>query len=317
MLFRSESAYFHPPSIRRTSRALAMGTDAAFRFERGIDPEGVLRALDRAASLLAELGGGTVCRGVIDEYPRPIESVRNIALRTDRVREILGRAVPEPEMIAILRRLEMGVEADGEGHLLVTPPSCRIDITREIDLIEEIARLSGYDQVTATMPAVAGVAVAPPPARRLEEQVRAVLTGAGYNEVINYSFVSADAVDRLGLAPDDARRTQVRIRNPLTEEHAVLRTTLCYSLLLNAKRNASAGNPSLKIFETGRTFIARGEGKQPREENRLACLISGLRFEDRWDAPEQPVDFYDLKGAVENLLSALRVPALSDRKSVV
>lgn len=306
-----ESAYFHPPSIRRTSRALAMGTDAAFRFERGIDPEGVLRALDRAASLMAELAGGTVCRGVIDEYPQPIESARNIALRTDRVREILGRGVPEPEMVAVLRKLEMAVEPAGEGRFLVTPPSCRIDITREIDLIEEIARLSGYDQVTATLPAVAGVAAAPPPARRLEEQLRAVLTGAGYNEVINYSFVSADAVDRLGLAPDDARRTQVRIRNPLTEEHAVLRTTLCYSLLLNAKRNAAAGNLSLKIFETGRTFIARGEGQQPQEENRLACLISGLRFEDRWDTPEQPVDFYDLKGAVENLLAALRVPALS------
>jgi phenylalanyl-tRNA synthetase beta chain len=306
-----ESAYFYPPSIRRTARALAMGTDAAFRFERGIDPEGVLRALDRAASLMAELAGGRVCGGVIDQYPQPIESAKEIMLHTLRVGEILGTTLPEQDMVQVLRNLEMIVEPAGEGCFQVTPPTCRIDITREIDLIEEIARLSGYDRITATLPTLAGVAEAPSAPRRMEAQVRAVLTGAGYSEVINYSFVSADAIDWLGLSPTDERRTQVRIRNPLTEEQAVLRTTLCYSLLLNARRNADAGRPSLKIFETGRTFIAKGEGVQPREEDRLACLISGLRFEDRWDEADRPVDFYDLKGIVESLLATLRLSDLS------
>jgi phenylalanyl-tRNA synthetase beta chain len=308
-----ESAYFHPPSIRRTSRALGMGTDAAFRFERGIDPEGVVRALDRAASLMAELAGGRVCGGAIDQYPRKIETARDIPLRTGRVREILGTAVPDPEMVEILRRLEMAVEPAGEGRFLVTPPTCRIDIGREIDLIEEIVRLFGYDRVPATLPRIAVGAGTASAARRVEQQVRAVLNGAGYTEVINYSFVSADAVDRLGLMEMDERRNLVKIRNPLTEEQAVLRTTMIYSLLLNARRNADLGCPSLKIFETGRTFIARGEGKLPREENRLACLISGLQAGERWDAPERQVDFYDLKGAVENLLAALRIPALSCR----
>ena len=308
-----ESAYFHPPSIRRTSRTLGMGTDAAFRFERGIDPEGVVRALDRAASLMAELAGGRVCGAAIDQYPRKIELARNIPLRTSRVREILGTAVPEAEMVEILRRLEMAVEPAGEGRFVVTPPTCRIDICREIDLIEEIVRLFGYDRVPATLPRIAVAAGAVSVAHRVERQVRAVLNGAGYTEVINYSFVSADAVDRLGLLDRDERRTPVRIRNPLTEEQAVLRTTMSYSLLLNARRNADLGCPSLKFFETGRTFIALGEGKLPREENRLACLISGLQDGDRWDAPERQVDFYDLKGVVENLLSTLRIPALSYR----
>ncbi|MBM4315549.1 MAG: phenylalanine--tRNA ligase subunit beta, partial [Deltaproteobacteria bacterium] len=139
-----ESAYFNPASIRRSSRELSMGTDAAFRFERGIDPEGVVRALDRAARLIAEVSGGTVCKGVIDRYPMRVERAERIPLRVRRVNDILGTVVPENEMVRILKGLEMVVEPDGEGRFAVTPPTCRVDILREIDLIEEIARLYGY-----------------------------------------------------------------------------------------------------------------------------------------------------------------------------
>ena len=313
-----ESAYFDPSSIRRTSRALAMGTDAAFRFERGIDPEGVIRALDRAARLMAELSGGTVCANAIDQYPRRVETACDIPLHVQRVRDILGTAVPEAEMIRILKSLEMAVEpaGDGEGAFKVTPPTCRVDITREIDLIEEIARLYGYDRVPVTLPAVSVVAGITDGKRTVEERVREIMTGAGYGEAINYSFIAPEAVDQLGLGETDERRCQVRIRNPLTEEQAVMRTTMIYSLLLNAKRNADVGRFDLKIFEVGRTFIRHEEGKQPLEQNRMACLIKGLRYEDRWHSRDLHADFYDMKGCVENILDALRIPAPSFKSGI-
>ncbi|MHB8769502.1 MAG: phenylalanine--tRNA ligase subunit beta [Syntrophales bacterium] len=311
-----ESAYFNPTSIRRTARELAMGTDAAFRFERGVDPEGVVRALDRAARLMAELSGGTVCKGVIDQYPRRIPTADRIPLRVARTREILGVAPPEAEIVRILTGLEMVVQPAGAGQFAVTPPTCRVDITREIDLIEEVARLYGYDRVPVTVPAVAGVAGIGEAKRTVEDRIREIMTGAGYTEVINYSFVSPGAVDQLGLGEGDERRSHVAIRNPLSEEQAVLRTTMTHSLLLNARRNADSGRFDVKIFEIGKTFIRCGEGVQPREQNRLACLITGLRYEDRWHSQDLRGDFYDLKGCIENLLDTLRIPSLSYRPGI-
>ena len=312
-----ESAYFNPASIRRTSRALAMGTDAAFRFERGIDPEGVVRALDRAAGLMAELSGGTVCRGMIDQYPGTVATARDIPLRVKRVRDILGTAVPEEEIVRILKSLEMEIDQGGNGVLRVTPPTCRVDITREIDLIEEIVRLHGYDRVPPTLPAVSVIAAGRiDEKRKTEAWVREIMTGAGYTEVINYSFIPHVAVDQLGLDAADERRRHVRIRNPLTEEQAVMRTTMVYSLLRNAARNADVGRFDLKIFETGRTFIGMGEGKQPREQNRAAFLITGRRYEDRWHFSDLQADFHDLQGCVENILDLLRIPAPSFRAGV-
>jgi phenylalanyl-tRNA synthetase beta chain len=311
-----ESAYFNPASIRRTSRTMSMGTDAAFRFERGIDPEGVVRALNRAARLMSELSGGTLCRGVIDQYPRPVRVARMIPLRVKRVRDILGTAVPEREIVRVLKSLEMTVEPDGKGRFAVTPPTCRVDISREIDLIEEIARLYGYDRVPVTLPAVSVIAGTTQEKGVVEERLRKIVTGAGYTEVINYSFVSAEAIDQLGLGEKDERRNHVLIRNPLTEEQSVMRTTMTYSLLLNAKRNADCGRSDLRIFEVGRTFIRRGEGKQPIEQNRIACLTTGLRYEDRWHSQDLRADFYDLKGCVENMLDALRIPSPSFRSGI-
>ncbi len=312
-----ESAYFNPVSIRRTARALAMGTDAAFRFERGIDPEGVVRALDRAAGLMAELSGGTVCRGTIDQYPEPIMTVRDIPLRVKRVSDILGTAIPEEEIVRILKSLEMEVGQDGNGLLHVTPPTCRVDIMREIDLIEEIVRLFGYDRVPPTLPAVSVIAAGSSDEKRKTEAViREIMTGAGCTEVINYSFIPQVAVDQLGLDEADERRRHVRIKNPLTEEQAVMRTTMVYSLLRNAARNADVGRSDLKIFETGRTFIGLGEGVQPREQNRAAFLITGRRYEDRWHFPDLQADFYDLQGCVENILDLLRIPDPSFRVGV-
>jgi phenylalanyl-tRNA synthetase beta chain len=311
-----ESAYFNPSSIRRTSREMAMGTDAAYRFERGIDPEGVIRALNRAARLIAEVSGGTPCKGIIEQYPRKVKTARGIPLRTRRVSDILGTVVPAVEIVRILKSLEMVVEPAGEGRFAVTPPTCRVDIAREIDLIEEIARLYGYDRVKATLPCVSVIAGVRDGKSTVEGRLREIMTSAGYTEVINYSFISPNAVDQLGIGEADERRGHVRIRNPLTEEQAVLRTTMIYSLLLNAKRNADCGRFDLKIFEVGRTFIGRGEGELPLEQNRMACLITGLRYEDRWHSRDLHADFYDLKGCVESMLDVLWIPDSSFRSGI-
>ncbi len=152
--------------------------------------------------------------------------------------------------------------------------------------------------------------------RSVEGRLRDIMTGAGYTEVINYSFISPHAVDQLGLGEADERRSHLPIRNPLTEEQAVLRTTMTYSLLLNAKRNADCGRFDLKIFEMGKTFIRRGEGELPLEQNRMACLITGLRYEDRWHSQDLHADFYDLKGCIENMLDVLRIPSPSFRSGI-
>ena len=302
-----ESAYFNPASIRKSARWLGMGTDAAFRFERGIDPEGVVRALDRAASLMAELGEGYVVRGHIDAYPHPINPVGEIPLRIDRVNEVLGTAIPGEEMASILSRLEMKVRPGDPGTYLVVPPTFRVDISREIDLIEEIARVHGFEKVPVTMPVPTGVPEAPAKGQALRERIVPILRGGGYSEVITYSFIPSDFARRLGLREEEEGPKIVKIRNPLTEEQGVMRTTLVYSLLDALAGNTRAGIGDLKIFELGRVYFSRGAGVLPEEKNRLGLLAAGCRYDQSWHHGDLQVDYYDLKGLCENLLRHLGI----------
>lgn len=298
-----ESAYFHPPSIRRSSRWLGMGTDAAFRFERGIDPEGVMRALNRAAQLMAALGDGTVCKGAIDQYPLPIETAKDIPLRPKRVNDFLGTHIPTGEMITILEKLEMRVIQSKDSHFLVTPPTFRVDITREIDLIEEIARVHGFDHIPVTMPGAAGMPAGESPQQLLEGALRFALTGMGYTEVITYSFIPPLSAEQLGLKEGDPLRDFVIISNPLTEEQSVLRTNLIHSLLDVMNRNARVGCADLKIFEIGRIFFRKQEGELPEERACVGGLITGNRYDGSWHHKGVSADFYDLKGCLEALFA--------------
>lgn len=301
-----ESAYFNPSSIRRSAKWLGMNTDAAFRFGRGVDPEGVIRASNRAAQLMVELGGGRVYKGCIDQYPMRVQTAVNIPLRVKRVNDILGTDINAPEIVRIMKRIEMVVHKEGDGRYRVNPPSYRVDITREIDLIEEIARLYGYDRVLVTLPAVSAMTAEKDRKRFLEERVREVLRGVGFSEVITYSFISPESVDILGLK-DDERRNLVQIKNPLTEDQSVMRSTLMYSLLEVMRKNAYAGCFNLRLFEIGRIFIHKGEGELPIEKNRIGCLITGLKGDDLWSLKEGNADFYDLKGCIYNLLDDLKI----------
>ena len=308
-----ESAYFDPASIRRSSRWLGMSTDAAFRFERGIDPEGVVRALNRAAQLIAEISGGTICSGCIDQYPRKISAAENIPLRFRRVNAILGTKITAARMIRILEGLEMKVTREDRQRCRVTPPTFRVDISREIDLIEEIARLYGYDQVPETLPAASHLTLEKDRKKVLEERIRRLMNGCGYSEAITYSFITPAAPDQLTLDAGDPRRNLVRIRNPLTEEQSVMRTTLVYSLLETMRKNAHAGSFDLKIFETGRIFLAGKPGGLPVEINRVGGLLTGARYDDGWHFKEVNADFYDIKGCVEGLLDDLKVERVGFR----
>ncbi|MEQ8202367.1 MAG: phenylalanine--tRNA ligase subunit beta [Smithellaceae bacterium] len=301
-----ESAYFNPSSIRRSARRLAMPTDAAFRFERGIDPEGVLAALNRAARLISDLSGGKVCKNYIDEYPAKVPAAANIPLALNRVNAVIGTAIEGSEVIRILQSIGMEVKESEPGKYSVTPATYRVDITREIDLIEEVARLYGYDRVPVTLPDVAVTEMAAIPRLDLEERIRTVLTGNGYNEVINYSFISPQSVDYLGLTENDERRRLVHIKNPLVEDQAVMRTTMIFALLDSLKKNANNGCFNLKLFEMGRIFLSGGAGKLPAERNVLAGLLSGTIGEDLWNY-RLNVDFYDVKGCLDNLFSDLKI----------
>lgn len=301
-----ESAYFHPTSIRRSARKLGMPTDAAFRFERGIDPEGVIKALNRAAQLMADLSDGSVCKNYIDVYPRQVPAAQNIPLRLERIHQIIGADIRAEDILRILKAIGMEVQDQGRGSYLVTPPTCRVDITREIDLIEEVIRLYGYDRVPVTLPDVSVSEQEPIARLDLEERIRQLMTGSGFNEVVNYSFGTPVAADTLSLRDDDERRNIVKIKNPLGEELSAMRTTLIFGLLDTARRNANNGSFDLRIFEIGRTFIAGQTGELPREKNILAGLLTGKVTEDFWDAAN-PIDFYHMKGCLENIFRDLKI----------
>lgn len=301
-----ESAYFNPSSIRRSARKLGMPTDAAFRFERGIDPEGVVKALNRAAQLIADLSGGSVCRNYIDEYPQKIPSAQNIPLRLERVNQIIGTEINATDVVKILNAIGMDVHDQGKGTYLVTPPTCRVDISREIDLIEEVIRLYGYDQVPVTLPDVSVSEQESIPRLDLEERIRPLMTGSGFTEVVNFSFGTPLAADMLSLRNDDERKNIVRIKNPLGEELSAMRTTVVFGLLDTAKRNANNGSFDLRLFEIGRTFIARQDGELPEERNILAGLMTGKLADDFWYAANN-ADFYHLKGCLENIFHDLKI----------
>lgn len=302
-----ESAYFNPQSIRRSSRWLSMSTDAAFRFERGIDPERVVWALNRVAQLITEISGGSVVRGHIDNYPNKINPICDIPLRLNRVRDILGTAPQPQQILRILRSLEMKVVNKDDQCWHVTPPTFRLDITREIDLIEEIARIDGYGNIPVTTPAGAVATEGYERRKYLEERARLLLNGYGYSEIITYSFIPAKAADDLGLPNDDVRRNVVTISNPLSEEQAVMRTTLIYSLLETMKRNANVGCVDLKLFELGRTYLACQSGELPIESNRIGGLLTGARYGESLHYKGETADFFDLKGCLEGFFDHLNL----------
>lgn len=302
-----ESAYFTPSSINRTSRSLNLKTEASLRFEKGIDINGVVPSLNRAAALMAELSGGAVASGYIDAYPSPLPESRPISVSVSRTNRIAGTQLSGPDMTDILHRLQFIVSESGTDELAVAAPSFRYDIAESIDVVEEIARINGYEHIPVTAPA-ASIACAPLNQALADTGLaRSIMVAAGFSEVINYSFISPEMISSLGLTADDPRMNAVVIRNPLSSAQSVLRTTLLPGLLTNLKENISNAATTIKLFELGRVFIADPAGRQPRETRMLAAVLAGLRYGQQCFLPQTPVDFFDIKGAAFNLLSQLHI----------
>ena len=297
-----ESAYFNPSSVRATAKALGISTEASYRFERGADPGVVLAALDRASQLIAELAGGTICEGVVDVYPGQ-QPLTEIQLRPERVNFVLGTTLEASEMVQILNRLGFDVDATGDIYH-VTVPTFRADITREIDLIEEIARVHGYDNIPTTLPKGDIPVPAQDPKTEIRKRIKHFLLAAGMMEAVNYSFCDPNCFDKIRLNPDDPLRNTLRLQNPLSPEMSVLRTTLTPGLLANAQHNRNHQIDTIALFEIGGVFVHDGEEKEPE---RVAGVLAGQIGEGVYSDPYRPPDFFDIKGLVEEMLEVCGV----------
>ncbi len=297
-----ESAYFDPVSVRGTSKALGLSTEASYRFERGADPEMAITALDRAAALVAELAGGKIAKGRIDEYPKKIERPE-IKLRYARVGKILGIDIPGDRAISILSSLGFEILSEGGEAVEVRAPSFRPDVTAEIDLIEEVARIHGYDKIASTYPRDTTVTSRGMQPASFEETSRGVLRSAGFSEVITYSFGEPSRM--AGFADMGTGAEPIKMKNPLTEDASVMRTTIIPGILESLRSNMNAGNKDLKIFETGKTYFPSPDDPLPDEKMFVCAAVTGLSKPVNWKGTPAEVDFFDLKGVVEALVESL------------
>ena len=301
-----ESASFNPISIRKTAKLLGLSTDASHRFERGVDPDGTVKALNRAASLMAKISGGHIVSGLIDENPIPYKT-QAIELDTASANRVIGLSLETSQMEKLLESVGFIVKPAGIHGLTAIPPTFRVDVTRPQDLMEEIARLYGYDKIPTTFPLIPARQRTPSNQWDFRGRVKDLMQSLGFNEVINYSFMDQKACDLLGLDLNDKRRNMVPILNPLTEDMAVMRTCLIPGLLRTMHLNLSQQMKTLKIFEVGNTFIGEEHDALPSENEYLAALWTGSRNDHSFHMKETECDFFDIKGALEALLRSLEI----------
>jgi phenylalanyl-tRNA synthetase beta chain len=302
-----ESAIFDPLGVRRTARALGLSSEASYRFERGVDPEGPAAAADRVSRLIQETAGGKVAPGLLDV--RPVRSApRRLTLRLTRAAAVLGAPVEAAAASGILRGLGFAVRRGRGKALSLTVPSWRSDVTREIDCIEEIARVQGFEKIPATLPG--GRAVVPRylPTQQLEGLVRRLLVTSGYQETVNLSFTREEAFDTFALPPGHPLREAVRIRNPLGGGETLLRTFLLPALLQDLLTNERRGIRSAWLFEIANVYRPVPGERLPREVGWLAAAAMGARGPLHWSGGAGRADFFDAKGTLEALGRVLGIP---------
>ena len=290
-----EAAHFAPAAIIGRSRRLGLHTDAAHRFERGVDPQLPRIAIEAATRLILDIAGGTP--GPVVEAPRAdrLPAPAPIILRRARLARVLGLHVPDAGVERILRALGMDVAATGDGWRVV-PPSRRFDIAIEEDLIEEVARIHGYDAIPATLPAGAARIAAPSETRAGEDALRAQLVARDYFEAVNFAFVDAGLLQHW-----QALEGGVPLANPLSAELGVMRTALLPGLVSALGRNLARQQSRVRLFEIGKVFGAAVDGEAPLETLRIAAAIHGQAHAEQWGVPGRAADFHDLKGDLESL----------------
>ncbi|MBI4259396.1 MAG: phenylalanine--tRNA ligase subunit beta [Actinobacteria bacterium] len=297
-----ESAYFAPVGIMRTARRLGLRTEANMRFERGVDPERIPRAADRASRFIAEWSGGTVLAGAVDVGEAPMR--RKVSVRPSRASLVLGYEVSREDVQEALSGLGMSVEVSDDGEIVAEVPGYRVDVEREIDLIEEVVRFQGYERVGETLPPVRQTG-GYDPEHAFRGRLREALVRAGLRETQTFSFVSEEDLAMMGHPPGGA----IRVANPIAADQAYLRTSLVPGLLATLRRNIARQVPGAALFEVGRAFFTGDpgpDGKPLDERDHVALAMAGSPPVHWWE-DEREGDFFDAKGAVEALMDAMGI----------
>ena len=314
-----ESAYFNPDSVRRTARKLGMDTEASRRFERGADRENVVNAQTRCVDLICEIAGGVATEDAIDVYPGP-QPVRTVSFRPERVESLTSLRVDVAEMDRILRAL--GFVGDGSANSkpkTFVVPSWRVDVSLEEDLVEEVARHVGYERIGSELPPSA-MAGEYQPAETRRRSLRRALTGLGFNEAINLSFIDVahDDVFALAAPPEASRQSSiVTLSNPILEDATRMRPSLLPGLLQSLRHNFNQGTRDVRLFEIGRIFAGSEAHELPHEFESLGLIASGGASEQDRAQPPRDLDFYDLKGALEAAIAAMNLPPLVFKEAEV
>lgn len=303
-----ESASFNPASVHYTGRILGMPSEACVRFERGLSAELTLPALKRATQLIVELSGGKAARGIIDVYPGKVEK-RPIRVTTSEVRRVLGVEFSVDEMEKTLTGLGFECQANpATSSILATAPYWRSDINIPVDVIEEVARIRGYDKIPTTLLAEPIPKQNAAPITGLKRKIRNILVGYGFQEIVSYSLINFDILTKLTPHSRKPDSMPVHIANPMSSEQEYLRPTLRANLLTALAGNKVFLDDGLRLFEVGKVYLPK-EASLPEEPDMLCGVIAGQRSQRWWQGDSEPVDFFDARGLIEGLLNQLGIVA--------
>ena len=305
-----ESAYFHPTWIRKSARRHGLSTDASYRFERGIDPNGQVYALKQAAILCKELAGGQVSMQIKDVYPEPIEGSK-VVLRYDYVNSLIGKEIGKDTIKSIVTSLDMKIEAENENQIEILVPAYRVDVKRPCDVVEDILRIYGYNNVEIPLQ-LKGTLTIPTDEDRNRKYINLIseqLVGGGFNEILNNSLTKVSYYKDLNRYTEE---TTVKILNPLSADLGVMRQTLLFGGLESIVRNANRKNSNLRFFEFGNCYHYDESKKEAdklikayTQDQHLGLWVTGKRVENSWAHPNEDASFYELKAYVENILVRL------------
>ena len=301
-----EAAVFNGPSIRRTSKALGMRSEASGRFERGVNHKYTAYAIDRAAQLLQQICPSCkVSVGVIDVYPEPVEQ-RTVTFTAEQINDYLGTSIEKDRMVDILTKLEFGITESGDT-IEALVPTWRDDVTGMPDIAEEVARIVSYDNIAPTIPVAILSSGGMTPKKALTKEVTHYLAHAGLSQIITFSFMHKDGLTNMMLPEGDSRYTAIPILNPISEEFPYMRTTLVPAVIEAAKRNIAQQNKDLWLFETANVYEPKALPlTEVPHERPMACgIMMGKVTEAAWNQAQRDTDFYDVKGVVDGLLAKL------------
>lgn len=303
-----ESADFYGPCIRRTARACGLSSEASGRFERGVDSETTIKALDRAAQLLQEMGACTVCEGIVDVYPNP-KQANYVTFTPKQINNHLGTNIAKDVMLNIITSVGFDVTKDENDEITVKVPSWRNDVTCMADISEEIARLHGFDKIKSTLPNGVSMQGTQSAKQTFIDKVKASLSSQGLYETISFALTNEETFNKLNIPQDSPLRKAVPIMNPLSDEYPLVRTTLLSSIFDNLARNLARKNDDVALFEVGSVFFPKAlpVTELPDEVVKIAGAITGRRNAQGWNQTNDMVDFYDAKGIIEELFANLRV----------